>query len=82
MNPHEDREILWRIQASPFSRIVAALEGQHPLTGEKKGEDFVTAELSIAIPLGRRAALIPSASGPVSSARRYEWTLAAEFAVR
>jgi hypothetical protein len=81
VNPHEAREVLWRADAAPVRRVVVTVAGQHPLAGATQGQHFVTLGASATIPVLRHVAIVPSASGPISQSRRYDWTIGLELSV-
>ncbi|MGH2569836.1 MAG: hypothetical protein ACRDGR_01335, partial [bacterium] len=82
VNPHEAREVLWRVETAPVWRVAATVAGQHPQSGETNGQDFVTLGASATIPVFGHVAIIPSASGPISQSRRYDWSIGLEASVR
>jgi hypothetical protein len=82
VNPHEARELLWSVEAAPIRNASVTVQGQHPVSGATSGEHFVTLGASAAIPVHRHLSIRPSASGPVSQSRRYDWTVGLELSVR
>lgn len=82
VNPHADRELVWRAAAVAFGPIHAHAQGERVLEGESEGLHFITAGASVDVPIAGSWLLIPSASGPVTRAKRYDWTLGVEVSVR
>lgn len=85
VNPHEDKELLYRLAAGPvLGRTTPRLfiDGQHVVKGETKGTGFLTGGLSVNYSLSKKYSLGALWEVPLSSPRRFDWHAALTLAIR
>lgn len=87
VNPHDDREILWRAEAAsvrPFAGVVPAahMAAEHVLGDASDASFYLVGGPALRVPLAGPVALETSASIPMGGGSRYHWRLDAALRLR
>ncbi|MGQ0643866.1 MAG: hypothetical protein ACT4O3_00015 [Elusimicrobiota bacterium] len=87
VNPHEDREFVYRTGAERFwapkdFRTGFYLDGQHALDGDSDGTGFLTGAFEVSLPFHRRLAWTLFLERPLTRPERFSWRTGAGAAAR